>query len=121
MKVRRRSPICAAVKTADGTAVIQYKGRPYTIRADYVLTMPDDGSKVALRDLSGFRIVQADPLLVQQIHPIEECVEIQSDGVVVNHAGHKIPAKRGDFMVGNRGSEVHRHQKDIQHYEIVEP
>jgi len=109
MKVRRKSPICPAIKT-DGTAWITYKGQPLKVKADYELTLPD-GSKSAFADLSGFRVIQEEPLLVQQIHPIEEAVQWNGedhphvhkhgDGhVLINHAGHPDEISHGDFIVG---------------------
>jgi hypothetical protein len=128
MKVRRKSPICTAIRT-DGTAEIRYKGKMIKIQADYEVILPD-GSKAAFGDLSGFRIIQENPLLVQQIFPIEEAVQwtgqdhhaVRKHGeghVMIDHAGNPNDISHGDHIVGE---EFRRrvYQKDMIHYEVVE-
>lgn len=146
MKVRRKSPVCAAIRT-DGTATILYKGKAVTVKADYRVVLPDGGSAV-FQNLFGFRVVQDSPLLVQQVYPVEEAVQWNKHGdhprvrrltpadpfhkhlvdngfdpadhgIMVNHVGHPNPIYPGDYVVGNEGCEVRRYQEDMQHYEVV--
>jgi len=127
MKVRRKSPICMAIKT-NGKATIRYKGMPCEVEANYFVKAIDGSVSAIFKDLSGFRIIQEDPLIVQQIHPIEEAVQwnkhgdhhMVKDGVMVNHAGHHNDIRPGDFIIGNPGSEIRRYREDMQLYEVIE-